>query len=242
MFWLALGRPETKTMPWLSALLLVISGRPELGELERQRGGAARSGARARPGPKAFGRLCSRKFKGTGRVLGWFDAHRPACHQFELGAWAGLFFPSRRHVFFAEGFTPEPLVVASGSFGVQGSYAPLPELGVELGAGVIPTQTDATRLHTMMYTTRATVLLQAPLRLTPVALAGVVILSSSGPSLGAAVTAGAHLGLGLKLYATDGLALRLELRDTVTEGTGARLAHHPELLLGVTVVLQRFAP
>ena len=227
---------------WFSTLLLLSSAGAELDAAEREGAGAARSEREDGAGRTAFSRLCSRKSRGTGKVRAWFDAHHPGCHQFELGAWAGLLFPSPRHPFYAEGFTPEPLVVASGSFGVQASYAPLPELGLELGGGVIPTQTDATRLHTMMYTTRAAVLLQAPLRLTPVALAGVALLSSSGPSLGAAVTPGAHLGLGLKLYATEGLALRFELRDTVTEGAGGGLVHHPELLLGLTIVLERLGP
>ncbi|MCA9720509.1 MAG: hypothetical protein H6713_05010 [Myxococcales bacterium] len=231
---LAAAERRVISMLWTLTVFSLVASEPAPASRERESASASETLAAGR----TAGTLCRNWLEDSGRVRGWFARHRPDCHQLELGVWFGAFLPPQDHALVSRDYAPAPLVAASATIGVQGSYAPLRAVAIELGAGVIPTQTAALRLHTMAYSTRAALRLQLPLRLSPVLLAGVALLSSSGPGVGAAVASGAHLGCGLTLYATESLALRAELRDTIAPGL-AGPAHHLEAMLGVSVVLAR---
>lgn len=178
----------------------------------------------------------------------WIRRHVPRRNTGELGIYGGITFPARSHELFAEdraqpndGF--RRFRTAAPHFGLRAAYLPLRFFAVEAEAGVAPTRTtDDTRA--LLWTVRCHALAQLGLwRVTPFVLAGVGglgVVSERG-AVGRDVDLAFHFGAGVKLFATDRIVARLDVRDVVAarRGVSDGVAHTPEILLGLSVVLGR---
>ena len=122
--------------------------------------------------------------------------------------------------------------------------------GTEVEGAVVPTRT-ADDAPATIFGFRGHVLGQLPYRVTPFILIGYGFLGASGSGLAGGVDLGStdidpalHFGGGVKFYVNRWLALRLDVRDSLSAAfmiEGGR-AHYPEILLGVSVLLNRKKP
>lgn len=166
------------------------------------------------------------------------DEKRPA--RFELGIFAGAFFPSSSHELVERGPFQKyesPAPELGGRFGLY----PLDFVGLEVEGAAMPTET-ADGEPAGLWAGRAHLVGQLPLgAVIPFAVFGVGALGAGGNALGTDVDPAIHFGLGAKLPLDDFLSLRLDLRDTLSQKHGAEQGaqtHHPEVLLGLTFNLR----
>ncbi|MET0385363.1 MAG: OmpA family protein [Polyangiales bacterium] len=167
----------------------------------------------------------------------------------EIGLYWGAFIPDRDHELYdadRPGLRYQQLEYVTPELGLRGAWFPWRVLGLELEAGLLPTQTRTSNEGVNLWTVRGHAILQAPTKtLVPFLLAGggVIAISSSSRILGTDQDSEFHVGVGLKAYVTGSLALRLDVRDNFTQGFGAEeIAQHWEALLGLAVVLGRPEP
>lgn len=175
----------------------------------------------------------------------WIKRHRPARNLLELGVFAGVMVPAKDHELYnpaVEGVTWQPYRRAAPDFGLRFGYYPLAVLGLEVEGAVAPTKTAASGERAALGSFRGYALAQLPYRVTPFALFGVGILGTTG--LGRDNDPVLHFGGGVKFYATDLLALRLDVRDSVgtRHGQAQGRTNYLEVLLGLSVVLGRKKP
>ncbi|MCX4245393.1 OmpA family protein [Paraliomyxa miuraensis] len=184
----------------------------------------------------------------------WIHRWKPQANTFEVGAYGGVWFPSRR----LELFHPEPdldrygnqhLRRAAPHVGLRAGYYPLAYVGVEVEGGVIPTRTLGTDGRATAWALRANVIGQLGLwSVTPFLLVGTGLMGMSSP--GAPVGIGndqdvaIQIGGGVKVFVNRNIQLRLDIRDVITNrfGIGEGLTSSPEILLGFTWMLGRRTP
>ena len=167
----------------------------------------------------------------------------------EFGLYWGLFLPSSRHELVDEKTPFHELERVTPEFGLRGGYYPWRILGLELEAGLLPSQTRDTNASLNIFAVRAHAMLLAPTKSIVPFLAvggGLLALSSEKTVLGSDIDGEVHVGVGAKAYATEDVALRLDIRDNITNGTNGasrdKLAMHWEALIGLSVVVGREEP
>ncbi len=182
--------------------------------------------------------------------LPWIRRCAPQRNLVEIGLYTGLHMAPVDHDLYDPSTRPVKALWATslGVYGLRVAYFPLRFLGVELEGELTPTLTrTANDDFALVWGARAHAILQLPnYRITPFLLggAGMLGVSSNNLVLGKDVDPAAHLGLGVKYYATERVALRLEGRSILS----ARAAEqdqtnaHWQALLGVSFVLGRKAP
>jgi hypothetical protein len=93
-------------------------------------------------------------------------------------------------------------------------------------------------LHMSLWQLRAHVYGQLPLGIVaPFALVGLGSVRAVGPSTGDRSEASLQYGAGLKLDLDPTWLVRLDVRDTITD-SGSTVRHHPEILLGFSLILR----
>lgn len=185
------------------------------------------------------------------RSTRWIHRYPTQAMTGEVGLFAGVWFPSRRHEFYEpvrllpdSGY--QRLAVAAADLGVRGGFYPFRFFGVELEAAVMPTRTRDTEERATAWALRGHVVAQLGLwSITPFLLAGAGMVGISGDpppaSLGKDQDVAIHFGGGAKVQINDWVQARLDIRNVVANrrGVGEGLASSPEILLGVSVTLGR---
>ncbi|MBL4683804.1 MAG: OmpA family protein [Nannocystaceae bacterium] len=178
----------------------------------------------------------------------WIKRWAPERNQVELGVFGGVMFPHPDLELYEfdlnlpdggfkkpRGFAPE--------VGGRLAYFPARMFGLEAEGAVLPTETDAGD-STLMWAARGHLIAQIPRwSVTPFAMAGVSGLgvSSDRDALGNDIDFGFHFGGGVKIFFNRWVAMRLDVRDTLTaqRGVGDGVVHSPEVLLGLSLTLGR---
>ncbi|MCA9710424.1 MAG: OmpA family protein, partial [Myxococcales bacterium] len=187
----------------------------------------------------------------SGKPDKWIHRHPPRDNVGEFGVFGGVWFPSRRIELFVPESGYQRFRRATPEIGLRAGYYPLRWVGVEAEGAVLPTRTAVTEARATAWALRGNVIGQLGLwSVTPFLLAGVGVLGVSSddglPTVGGP-TGGVgndqdfalNLGGGVKVYITDYLQLRLDVRDVLSNrvGIGEGFTSSPEILLGVTYVL-----
>ena len=179
-----------------------------------------------------------------GGFAGYNERYKPMANTWELGLFTGLLFPSDEHNIFAprEGITQEPYAGTAVELGMRLGYYPLEFLGIEAGAFAAPTEVDSGR-SAMLYGADVGVVAQLPsMSLTPFIYVGGGMLGGISEPMGNDMDPALVAGLGLKAPLSNSVALRLDVRDTLTQKYAAsdgEQTHSPSILLGVTAMLGR---
>jgi OOP family OmpA-OmpF porin len=177
--------------------------------------------------------------------------YKPQANLLEAGLFVGPLFISDRNSFrgatiINPGRPPTVKPVSTfkpaPEFGIRAGYYPLAFLGGELEGMVAVAETDAGEGATVL-AARAQAVLQAPYwSVVPFAVAGVgywgVLNDASGNDSDPAF----HFGGGAKVNVTQNLAVRLDVRDSITNQRGdGSYPHNIEALAGANLVFGRKA-
>jgi OOP family OmpA-OmpF porin len=175
--------------------------------------------------------------------------HRPTANLFEAGVFLGPLFISDNNSFrgptvINPGQPPTVKPVAfydpALEMGIRGGYYPLSFLGGEL-EGMLAVASSTTDDGVTVLAARAHAVVQLPYwSIVPFALGGVgywrVLNDGSGNDSDPAF----HYGVGAKVNVTQNLAVRVDLRDSITnQRGGADYPHNIEALAGANLVLGR---
>ncbi|HEX2879757.1 MAG TPA: OmpA family protein, partial [Polyangiaceae bacterium] len=156
---------------------------------------------------------------------------------FEFGAFAGALFLSSSHNLFQT--THLPFKSPSLELGGRAAGYPVKYFGIELEAAGSPVTADG-GLGVMdgLFVGRGHLIGQLPLKgFSLFALFGAGALTVASNQTGSDTDPALHFGVGGKLALSELLALRLDLRDTLSQKFGAAqntLTHSPEILLGLS--------
>lgn len=179
----------------------------------------------------------------------WIKRHPPRPRTAELGVFGGFMFPSTRHGLFEEGLveTRRQYKRTAADFGVRLGFYPIRHFGIEAEGAGIPTRAGGDPASLLF--ARAHLVGQIGLwSVTPFLLfgAGGMGLDSPGSVHGADLDPSLHFGGGVKFHFNEFVAMRLDIRDNVSQScdvcttnpteNGLR-AHHPEILLGLSLTL-----
>ncbi len=178
----------------------------------------------------------------------WIKRWAPERNMGEIGIYGGIFVPARRlELFDPDASLPDqgykPLRKVNGEFGARVGYYPIRFLGLELEGGAMLARTTNDDRATL-YHVRGHLVGQLGLwSVTPFVLAGLSGLgvSSSRSAVGKDIDMGFHFGGGLKFYLARYVALRVDVRDTLTAGRGVDngVINNFEALLGLSITLGR---
>lgn len=179
----------------------------------------------------------------------WIERFAPEPHMIEVGVWGGVMFPSPNLELFeadlelpSQGYKQYRLLAPD--VGVRVGYYPLRHFGVELEGGVMPASLRDGSGNPLLWAGRGHLVGQlGKWRLTPFILAGTGALGVASPrsAVGSEVDIAVHFGGGLKFFVNYWLMLRLDVRDNLTNkyGVGEGVTHTPEVLLGISITLNR---
>lgn len=167
----------------------------------------------------------------------------------EVGVFGGLAFPSQQLELFEPDLTlPQQgfkaLRRVSPEFGGRIGFYPLRFLGAEVEGAVIPARTDGEGDRATLWAFRGHAIAQIPRwSVTPFVLAGPSALgvASDRSAVGRDVDLGFHFGAGVKVFISRTVAVRFDLRDTLTakRGVSDGVGHTLELLAGLSLTLNR---
>ena len=179
----------------------------------------------------------------------WIDRYAPDPMMVELGVWGGVLFPSPTlELFQAELGLPDQgrkqYGIVAPDVGVRAGFYPLRHFGIELEGGVMPAHLRDGTGNPIIWAGRGHLVGQIGLwRLTPFIVAGAGAMGVASPrsAVGSEVDIAVHFGGGLKFFINYWLMLRLDIRDNLTNrvGVGEGVTHSPEILLGLSVTLNR---
>ncbi len=181
----------------------------------------------------------------------WIYRYAPTRNMWELGAYGGVWFPSRRIELFEPiaglpGDGHQPLRTVAPEIGLRAAYFPFRFFGAEIEGGIMPARTRDTDNPATAWTLRGHLIGQIGLwSITPFLLVGtgLVGVNSDVPpaSLGSEQDVAIHFGGGAKFFINNRVMLRLDVRDVVSNriGVGEGLTSSPEILLGLSVTLGR---
>lgn len=181
----------------------------------------------------------------------WIYRWRPRNNMGEVGAYGGVWFPSKHlELFETDADLPDQgfqrLNLVAPEVGIRGGYYPLWFFGIELEGGVMPTKTRDTDASALAWTVRGHLVGQIGLwSITPFLLvgSGVLGVASDDPpdGLGQDQDVTIHFGGGVKFYINRWIQLRLDVRNIASNrrGVGEGLTSSPEILLGLSVTLGR---
>jgi outer membrane protein OmpA-like peptidoglycan-associated protein len=158
----------------------------------------------------------------------------------ELGFLGGLYFPSKDHSLVGSGFRQEPFKSPAPEIGGRAALLPIAYGGIEVEGAVMPAKTDSGH-NGGFFAIRGHLLGQVPLgAFTPFAVVGLGSLGAGSTTTGTGADLAYHFGLGAKYALDDFLALRLDLRDTLSPKLGGSgQTSSPEVLLGLTFMIGR---
>ncbi|MFO0635575.1 MAG: OmpA family protein [Nannocystaceae bacterium] len=174
----------------------------------------------------------------------WIRRHAPTRMMGELGVFGGVMLPTPRLELFQpdsslpdEGF--RRLRAAVPELGARAGFYPLRFFGLELEGAVMPAKLRDIDARANLWAFRGHVVGQLGLwSVTPFLLLGTGAfgVASKRGALGNDVDIAIHFGGGIKIFATDSIMVRLDLRDTVSARRGVEngLGHSGELLLGLS--------
>jgi outer membrane protein OmpA-like peptidoglycan-associated protein len=183
----------------------------------------------------------------------WLHRYKPEDNLWEVGVFGGPLFVSDINSFRG------PIVVNAGSppsvkpyssfkqpaveIGLRGGYYPFAFLGGELEGMVAVAESDTDQGVTVL-AGRAQVVAQAPFwSIVPFLVGGVGYWNVRNDVSGNDADPAFHYGGGAKVNVTENLAVRLDVRDTVTnQRPGEGYPHHFEALAGANLVFGRKAP
>jgi OOP family OmpA-OmpF porin len=170
-------------------------------------------------------------------------------NQLELGIFGGIMLPNAEHELYDptinNGLNWQSYKKLAPDVGLRVGYYPLSFLGLEVEGGVVPTKLRDDSSKALIGNFRGYGVLQLPYRIAPFVLAGVGMMATTGSSaLGKDMDPTVHFGGGVKFYINRLLALRLDVRDSVTaqHNVDAGKVHHVEVLLGLSLLLNRKKP
>jgi OOP family OmpA-OmpF porin len=174
----------------------------------------------------------------------WIVEYKPVRGMWELGAFGGAFIIAQPHDFYDPELGFRQLNRAGPDVGLRAAYYPLSFLGIEGEFAAIWTTAKYAKQPAFLYGLRANAILQLPLfRLVPFVMGGYGLMGvrSNRDSLGNDIDPVGHYGIGLKLFVTRWVALRLEGRHLIGAAAQQRqkIANHAEVLFGVSVTLGR---
>jgi outer membrane protein OmpA-like peptidoglycan-associated protein len=173
-----------------------------------------------------------------------FEAYEPGLppegNVLELGIFGGAIFPSSDHNLRYEAY-PQQRYTAGAELGARLGYYPLSWLGLEGEGMAAASKIKNTETSAALYALRGQVVLQAPLPyVSPFILAGFGTLGAISRTMANDADPAWHFGIGAKLPLTHALALRLDLRDTLTEKVQQDgQAQTFEVLLGLSSTVER---
>jgi outer membrane protein OmpA-like peptidoglycan-associated protein len=176
--------------------------------------------------------------------------YRPTMLSFEAGVYGGAFLFSDEHnlqdlkLTIPDGHQE---LRPGGEVGLRLAFYPLWFFGVEAEGGLILSKTDRSDDRALIWTGRGHGILQLPLgRLVPFVLGGGGVLAMKSDSLGNDTDPVLYFGGGLKFNVNQRLALRLDVRDNLTQknrlvaGTDdGDTVHNVQILAGVSLTLGR---
>jgi len=168
------------------------------------------------------------------------DDFQPKLGRFEAGVYGGVGFLSGRHAQYNinEGQNVPFTGTALGGGLRLAFFWPCRYAGVELEAdgtfGTLTNDESATLIGI-----RAHLVMQGEGKMTPFFLAGAGVVLSNSDTLGDDEDPTVNLGVGVKYHFTDAFSLRIEARDSLTEGEmpgslDDTVAHHFQFLVGVS--------
>ena len=181
----------------------------------------------------------------------WIKRWRPERNMVELGVFGGVMFPSPRLELYEfdrtlpnAGF--RPLRRFAPEVGGRIGFFPARVFGMEVEGAALPTEADGGG-GAVMWAGRGHGVLQLPFwSVTPFVVAGATGLgvASERAVVGNDVDLGFHFGGGVKVFFNRWVAMRLDVRDTVTGARGIAdgVTHSPEVLLGLSLTLGRKKP
>ena len=179
----------------------------------------------------------------------WIDQYTPDPMMVELGIWGGVLFPSPNLELFGadrslidQGRKQYNLVAPD--LGLRAGFFPIRHFGIEAERGAMPASLRDGSGKPLIWTGRGHLVGQIGLwRLTPFAVLGAGALNVASPrsAVGSESDVAIHFGVGLKYFINYWLMLRLDVRDNLTNrvGVGEGVTHSPEVLLGLSVTLNR---
>ncbi|MEO8182150.1 MAG: OmpA family protein [Deltaproteobacteria bacterium] len=216
------------------------------GELSR----SASDAADWQPHQPASGKAPSIDTGGEGDYL---HRYKPVAGLGELGAFSGPLFLSDQHSFrgpptLESGANPAPRALPNfkqpaAELGIRGAYFPFSFLGAEL-EGMLAAAETANGDSVTVLAARSHVLVQSPFwSVVPFVLGGVGYWEVLNDASGNDTDPAFHFGGGAKVNVSPHIALRLDVRDTITNQRAVgEYPNHVEALLGGTLVLGRFTP
>ncbi|WP_165703829.1 OmpA family protein [Enhygromyxa salina] len=179
----------------------------------------------------------------------WIDRYPPEPMMLELGVWGGVLFPSPQlELFEAELGLPQQgrkqYGILAPDVGLRLGFYPLRHFGIEAEGGVMPASLRDQAGNPIIWAGRGHLVGQIGLwRLTPFIVAGAGAMGVASPraQVGSEADIAIHFGAGLKFFINYWLLLRLDIRDNLTNrvGVGEGVTHSPEILLGLSVTLNR---
>ena len=175
----------------------------------------------------------------------FMSQYTPEAGLIELGGFFGLIWMNKEHNLRDVGDTHREFKRPALELGLRAAYFPLSFLGAEVEGALGPGASAGDEKATL-WAARGHVIGQLPgSRITPFVLAGLGRLGASTDVMGSDGDPEGHVGIGAKMAVSRMLDVRLDLRDNMTgknpETRSARheIAHHPEVLLGLTLTLGR---
>jgi OOP family OmpA-OmpF porin len=227
------------------------SGSVSLGTAGTSMSGDANADAPQPEAKSGRGKVKASGFDDAEKHKPWIKRYAPERHMVEIGAFGGLWLPSRNHeVFEADPALPQQgykdLRPVNADVGGRLGYFPLRFFGIELETALMPSRTEDD-LAALMWGARGHLIGQLGLwRITPFVLAGLTALGvdSSRNALGVDNDFAVHVGAGAKMYINRYFALRLDFRDTIAakRGVDNGITNNGEVLLGVSFTLGRKKP
>jgi outer membrane protein OmpA-like peptidoglycan-associated protein len=184
-----------------------------------------------------------------GKDKPWIKRFTPDPMMLELGVWGGVLFPSPTLELFQADLTladqgRKQYGLFAPDVGVRVGFYPLRHFGVEAEGGVMPASLRDGSGNPIIWAGRGHLVGQIGLwRITPFIVAGAGAMGVSSPrsAVGSEADIAVHFGGGLKFFINYWLLLRLDVRDNLTNraGVGEGVTHSPEILLGLSVTLNR---
>ena len=176
--------------------------------------------------------------------------YRPTLPSFEAGLYGGAYLFSKNHNLQDLARTIDAghqALRAGGEVGLRLAFYPLWFFGIEGEGGLIVSKTKRSDDRALIWTGRGHGILQLPLgRLVPFVLGGGGVQALRSDGLGNDVDPVIYFGGGLKFNANQRLALRIDVRDNLTQKNrllaGSKdgdLVQNLEFLAGLSLTLGR---
>ncbi len=164
----------------------------------------------------------------------------PTDGMWEVGILTGPIIISRAHKLHDEERFRRAYMFPSWMYGLRLGYFPSKYVGLEgeLAFGTARVRTVDQTANLLTY--RGHIAGQLPdWRLTPYAVLGVGAMHANSDAMGSDTDFMLYFGLGAKLAVTEYVALRLDIREDLTEHVDAGMAGSEEILLGFSLTFGR---